>query len=630
MLRMNSTTRTSRRDSTFSRQSARYPACVAWGLLILTVACTRQVIHDSDRDVYRLLREQQRTAIGANSDVNIGPESGESGASARIYDFAPRPVDADVPAAFQTAAGATPATPLDESGPPQGEVDPKIPKSSMTPSADGEAAAQDDDGDLNDNIFRAVDRPHVKTFGLKESLAYANRHGRRLQDSKETLYQAALDLTLERHLWTPQFVAAVQSLYDDLEPDAEQDQTLTSIADLAVTQRLPYGGNVTARVVDTLVRDVNRHATAGESGQLILEANLPLLRGAGPSAYESRYAAERELIYAVRNYEHFRRSFLVEVASDYFNLQLLKAAIRNTYKSYLSRKAAYEKAEFMERMGRSRTIFETPRAKSILRQAEASLVSAKEQYASALDRFKISLGMGVRDLLDVVDQDDDVESLAIESLLPAVDVQTAVAVAHKYRLDLLNSADSVDDARRGITVAQNRILPDLDLSGNVIANTNPEHRNTSATYSTDRTTWQTGVTLRLDDRMAERNAYRSSLIAMRRATRDYEQFLDTVEADARRALRRVGQQADLRKIQELNVNENELRLEAAQAQFDLGKSTNQDVVDAETDLLDARNNYARAVANYRIVILEFRRDTGTLRVHEDGAWQPPDESKPVP
>ncbi len=624
MFRLHLTTRPVRPGPSFTRVGLR--AGVLAVLAALTSpGCTRQVIRDSDRDVYRLLQERQRTAIGATSDVNIGPESGDSSPNERMYSFTPRPVDSEVPDSFQSASNAAQEIPPPDNASQTGAgSSASAPPSNNRPPTTSESQTQEENaGDLNESIFRAADLPNVKTFGLKESLAYANRRGRRLQDSKETLYQAALDLTLERHLWTPRFVASVQSLYDDLEPDAEQDQTLTTIADLAVTQNLPFGGNITARVVDTLVRDVNRHATDGESGQLILEANILLLRGAGPSAYETRYTAERELIYAVRTYEHFRRSFLVEVASDYFNLQLLKAAIRNTYKSYLSRKAAFEKAEFMERMGRSRTIFETPRAKSILRQAEASLVSAKELYASALDRFKISLGMKVQELLDVVDQDDDAESLSIEWLLPAVDLETAVAVAHKYRLDLLNSADGVDDARRGITVAQNRILPDLGLSGNVIANTHPEHRNTAATFSTDRTTWQTGLTMRLDDRMAERNAYRSSLIALRRATRDHEQFLDTVEADARRALRRVGQQADLRKIQELNVKENELRLEAAQAQFDLGKSTNQDVVDAETDLLDARNNYARAVSNHRVVILEFRRDTGTLRVQDNGAWQPP-------
>jgi outer membrane protein TolC len=68
------------------------------------------------------------------------------------------------------------------------------------------------------------------------------------------------------------------------------------------------------------------------------------------------------------------------------------------------------------------------------------------------------------------------------------------------------------------------------------------------------------------------------------------------------------------------VEENELRLASARAQYDLGQSTNQDVVDSEVSLLDARNALAEVIAGYRIAILDFRLQTGTLRVTDDGRW----------
>ena len=46
-------------------------------------------------------------------------------------------------------------------------------------------------------------------------------------------------------------------------------------------------------------------------------------------------------------------------------------------------------------------------------------------------------------------------------------------------------------------------------------------------------------------------------------------------------------------------------------------------MDAETDLLDARNELAVAISAYRVAILEFRRDTETLRVTEEGLWERP-------
>jgi len=227
--------------------------------------------------------------------------------------------------------------------------------------------------------------------------------------------------------------------------------------------------------------------------------------------------------------------------------------------------------------------------------------------------------MPVETLLDVLDQDSDRDSQALDDLRPSVDEAMATEVALRQRLDLLNSADSVDDAARGVVIAENDLLPDLDLLGSATANSNPDHRS-ATTIGTERTSWSAGIQLRMDDRKTERNAYRNSLITLRRAERNHDEFRDNVRADVRRALRRIAQQENLLHIQVLNVEENESRLAAAQAQFDLGRSTNQDVVDAENDLLTARNDYAEAIANYRVAILELRRDTGTLRVRDDGSW----------
>ena len=73
------------------------------------------------------------------------------------------------------------------------------------------------DEEVRPSIFSAEEQGEVQVIGLKESLAFAMRSGRDLQDAREDLYLDALDLTLERHLWTPQFVAnaTVDVAYSD-------------------------------------------------------------------------------------------------------------------------------------------------------------------------------------------------------------------------------------------------------------------------------------------------------------------------------------------------------------------------------------------------------------------------------
>lgn len=580
-------------------------------LLIATVAfaagCQAWLIERTDRDVYSLIDERQRAALGIAHDASIGTKTDDDRPLDRVYRFTPHTLKAGVPESFGKAR-QPPAAPPPLEEKPEDQAQPA-----------GEEGGTDTEEELSASIFTEQELDQVTLVNLQDVLAYAMRHARSLQDAKEDLYLAALDLTLERHLWTPQFVASVQVDFDNFEEDDVTDRALATVSEVAVSQRLPLGGDVAARVIHSLVREVSDLVSKGEGGQVILDAQIPLLRGAGRVAYESRYRAERELIYAVRRYERFRRSFLVGIAADYFNLQQAKTRITNTYESYLSRKLLSEKADFIHRMGRSDDIRDAPRAKANLRSAEADLVSTKEGYETALDRFKIRIGMAVGELLDVVDQGQDEGTKAVDDLLPDITMEEAVNVAIRYRLDLLNSLDQVDDVRRGVVIARNRILPDLDLTGRVTMTSDPNQLR-APTLREERVSWQGGVQFRLDDRKTERNAYRASLVGLRRAQRDYEEFTDFVRADVRRALRRVKQQENLRLIQEFNVKENAFRLDGARAQVDLGRADNQDVVDAENDLLAAQNQLAAAVAQYRIAILEFRRDTGTLRITDDGRW----------
>ncbi len=591
------------------------------GVAILA-GCQQRLVDRTDREVYSLIEDRQRAALGATSDVHVGSETDEPVPTGQMYSFNPRPVAADVPEPFRSD---TPESHPTAESPAEGDPTADSPNPDAPTSPNSAATVRErmaPETDLSPGIFTADERGEVSVFGLADALAYAMHNAWTLQDAKEELYLAALDLTLERHLWTPQFVASIQASADfsDLGGLRDSQRSLAAVSELTLSQRLPYGGSVSAQVVHNLVRDLQEHVTSGESGSVLLAADIPLLRGAGRVAYETRYTREREMIYAIRTYERFRRSFLVQVAAAYFDLQQTKASIGNTYTAYEGRIRDWEKADFINRLGRSRRIFEVQRAKSSLRQAESALVSVKERYATALDRFKIVIGMSVDELLDVVDQDDDQESQALVNLLPDVDVATAIEVALEYRLDLLSEADRVDDSRRGVRVAGNQILPDLDLSAGVTFNTDPDHLSTLS-YNTERHDWQAGLQLTMDDRKTERTAYRRALVRTRRAERNYEQFVDSVTADVRRAVRRIAQQKNLQRIQSLNVEENEFRLEAARAKFKLGKITNQDVVDAENDLLAARNQYASAVAEYRNAILEFRLSTGTLRVSDEGRWE---------
>jgi outer membrane protein TolC len=624
---------------------------VAVGLGLAAAGC-QLFVDDADREVYRLVEKRQVEAVGVAHDMQIDTEKVpiKIGESAR--EFVPHPVDADLPASFKVAEVTTaPAVPSvtqqTEDGFPNGNSDlppdgaPALgtrPASQPagpgldTPEPAAVASRPSEPGPGGSLLHLETD---VEVLTLAQVLAYAFEHARDFQDAKEDLYLAALALTLERHLWTPRFAGDIRTQYANFGQIRKFDQAMDAVSRVAVEQRLPYGGEITAQLLGTLMRDLTNHVTTGETGQAILGANIPLLRGAGPVAFETRYLAERRLIYAIRTFERFRRFLAVSVASDYFELQQLRQQIINVRESIEGYDQLARRARAFWKAGRS-TILDVQRAEQDQLNGTNQLIDAIERYRTALDLFKIRIGMPTAAKVTVAlpetvasqpaEEITAAEAQASERLIeelamPAVDEAEALRVALKYRLDLLNELDRIGDAERGVQVAENAILPQLDVFGTVQFDTDPTYLGVFD-FNSERTTWRTGATLELPlDRKAERNLLRESLINKRRAERNYDLARDTVVQQVRRAMRRVQQQRQLVEIQLVNRQLAQRRLRAAQFQFQKGMVPAFEVVDAQNDLLRAQNGLADAQAGLKVSVLEFWRDTDMLRIDDDGEWK---------
>jgi len=454
---------------------------------------------------------------------------------------------------------------------------------------------------------------NLRPFRLSDALEYAFLNAWDFQTQKEDLYLSALALMTERQLWTPQFIGTVRGQYANFGQVRNFDQAMTAVSEMSVTQRLPFGGEIAARVINTLMRDIGRQTTSGETGTAILEANIPLLKGAGRVAYESRYQAERNLIYAVRNFERARRNLVVDVAGGFFDLQAIKAQIE-------SAEAAKESAALEQQ--RTQALVDIER----LLQVEADRVdvqvldrsndinNARVRYETALDRFKIRIGMPTREPIDVVDA-------GLDLFEPDVAEDEAVETAIRYRLDLINTRDQIDDAKRGVVIAKNNFLPQFDFTGSIRMATDPNQKN-SLSYNTERALWQGMLELEVPfDRREERNDFRASLIDFRRSERAYELAESNVILDVRNAMRIMALAKQSLAIQEENIRVNEARSVQADALLKRGRlSSNRDLIEAQNSLQSSKNQYAAAIADYRLAILTLQRDSGTLRVGDDGRW----------
>lgn len=552
---------------------------------VMLAGCAEWYAEDADREVYGVIDQRQEQAIGIRSDAYSGKPKGPPRVGSEGYAFVPHPVDPEVPEAFKRRAD-------------EAEIDAAAEARAMTQPATSSAPAEP--------------APQPLLMGFGDVIRYAFQNARDYQSRKEDLYLSALELTLERHLWTPQFIAEVESNFVNYGQIRDFDRAMDTIANVAATQRLPLGGQVSAQLISTFMRDLGRRITSQESSELILSADIPLLRGAGRVALETRYQAERDLIYAVREFERQRRSFFVDVASDYLDLLVQRQRVRNAEFSVDSFEEDYERAKARNEAGRA-DILEVLRAEQSLLGARGAVVRQQAVFENLVDLFKIRIGMPVEQELELAETDLDVP-------VPAVTQEEAIETALRSRLDLITELDRVADAQRGVRVAGNQLLPDLNLSGSVKFDTHPDKLG-YYDFNEERATWRGNVMLGLPiDRKVERNEYRRSLIDLRRAERDYDLAADTVRQEVRRAVRTFFETREQVEIQQLNIEVATVRREAAAVKFELGLFGNRDKVEAEDALRSARDQYAEALARYRVAILAFRRDTETLRIDEDGMW----------
>ncbi len=345
------------------------------------------------------------------------------------------------------------------------------------------------------------------------------------------------------------------------------------------------------------------------SSAIVLSGNVPLLRGAGLVAQESLIQAERNLVYQARAFERFRRTYLVDIANDYFSLIQTKQSIANQERQIKSLEQFVKGTQARVDAGRLDS-FQTSIADNQMKSAISSLASLRESYLLSLERFKVRLGIPLDEVIDVTEQ---------ELNIPEPDVAEAPSAetALRLRLDLQNARDQLEDTRRGVVNAKDDLLPDLNVDGRVTIPTDPDNNHAGVNFSEGDVSYSLGATLSMPlDRRIERLNLRAAKIGLERATRDYDRQRDDIIVSARSAARSVELARFQLNIAEAQVESNRRRLRAQKLQEDLLEP--QQIVDAENDLLNAENARDQSRTNLRNAVLNYLLQTDQLRVNRDG------------
>ncbi len=444
---------------------------------------------------------------------------------------------------------------------------------------------------------------------LFASINYAVQHSRNYRDRMEQLYLSALDVTLERHLFTPRPFVTTDLRYSGGQQDVNYQSALSLTQTAGIRQKLPFGGEIVAQGLVTFVNALNDNVSDGESAEIALRGSIPLWRGAGLVNLEPLIRSERELVYATRTFEEYRRAFAVDTASRYFRVLTRYSSLRNRFTNYRNLLSLVGRTEALFAAGRV-TALEVQRAQQSLLGAEDALNNSQFTLQSELDDFKIFIGMPVGQGLEVAFIDVQVQAIDLQSV-------NAEELALRYRLDLQTAEDRIEDSKRGVSNASNQLGPSLDLSGGASLG----NRTGNPAKEIDSRSLEYNAGLSLDvpvDRLPERNVYRRALISYEQSKRRAIELRENVLADVRSAARSIRSAQYSLEIQQAGIDLARQRLDFANESLLLGRVTNsREVVEAQSSLLNAQDAYDRARADLQIQMLQYLRDTGTLRVDPD-------------
>ncbi len=451
------------------------------------------------------------------------------------------------------------------------------------------------------------------TLGLVAALETAAANSRDFARNRETVYLAALDLTLDRHDFAVRYFDSGTA---EIAADDDTDEVTGSVDNsFSIVRSLETGGQIALSLGTSLFRIITSPTENSASSILSLAITQPLLRGAGKAvATENLTQSERSAIYAVRTFERFKQELAVRVASGYFRVLQAIDAVENERANYGNAEEALRRTESLARAGRLPQ-FQVDQAKQNELTARESVINAEESYNAQIDSFRFTLGLPPDSNVDL--DRSELEKLVAGGLTDsAVAAEEAVRIAVAKRLDLMNSRDQAEDATRRIAVAENALEMGLDLvAGASWGTTN----NRPGAFEFGEGRYSIGLDFDLPlDRKAQRNAYRAALIEAERRRRDMIEAEDSVKIDVRDALRNLRQARESYEIQKTSVGLARTTIDSTTLFLQAGRADTRDLLDAQRDLLRAQNSLTRALVSHEISLLELSRDMGTLQVDDTG------------
>lgn len=466
----------------------------------------------------------------------------------------------------------------------------------------------------------SVDEP-IGPLSLTECLILAAAADSEVQSRKESLYLTALDLTFARYLFGYQPAAGASAFVEGVD---EGEEATGAGGDLSasLTRVLGSGAEIVGSVGLSIFRGLLSSDDWDPTSSVGLSITQPLLAGFGSDiTLEPLTQAERNLVYEVRSYERFRRTFAVEVANDYFRILQAYDALENAKANYDSLQQLSDRNAALAESGRLSDI-QVDQARQNELTSQTRVIDSRQSLEGLLDRFKDLLGLPLEVSLAL--DPNELELVVEDGIIDlGFEPTRVIDLALERRFDYQNAVDRIEDAERDVRIAADDLRGQLGLAIDVDAESDA---GVPGEFGKDGVFWSIGLDLDLPwDRLSERNSYRAALIALQAAERSAADLAVLIDVALRASLRELVSRKQAYEIQLNSVALAERRVESTTLNFEAGRAETRDLLEAQDDLVAARDDLTRALVDYHLATLALYRDLEALVV-DAGALRPDDEA----
>jgi len=343
-----------------------------------------------------------------------------------------------------------------------------------------------------------------------------------------------------------------------------------------------------------------------------LEFRQPLLKNVGA---RQQYSAIKIANYQVNiSEQEFRQEVLeivARVARAYWQLFLLGEFVNIDRENYEMAEEVYRRESVRVREGISQQL-DVERARSNAQRRRGNLVNSRERLRVAVDQLKLLLNwsnLTIDSAVEIIPVDSP------ETMVKMVDEQETIEKALIHRPEIGRARQRLEIRKVEEKLSRHLRLPNLDVFGRyaVTGYGREFSESFNDTGFDDNDVWAAGLNFAypFGNRSAQAR-YRKSAIERQQASAQIDRVQNQIKQDVKEVLLAIEfAKGEIESTRVAKVSAEKV-VEGEFIRFEIGQTTNEELLRAQDLLAGNSRNFVRAVINYNIALAELARAQGIL------------------